>query len=241
MFTKKINLNSNKECYDFLANHSTYDTMNSWNKLRSIAHNVKVWNLPVDNTEALQALEEDQYATINATISDWEDEHPGYEVGFNGRNGGYLVLTSKGSNAHVFENDPDSPCFYPNYEDWKESVKQDYGTLTAYRSSLLEQVNIVMEFDKLCDDLIDVLKDLIDDMKSRQSRTRSFEARLTEQKYTYPDINDMMLHVKQMEDRGYTLLEMNSEELYATFQMNEPVSSEYTLEEGDPLLEKVGA
>lgn len=241
MFTKKVNLNSNKECYDFLANHFTYDTMNSWNGLKSIAHNVKLWNLPVDDDEALEALEEDQYSTINRTIRDWEDEHPGYEVGFNGRSGGYLVLTSKGSNAHVFGNDEYSPCFYDDYEDWKETVTLDWGSLKSYRSSLLKQVEIVMEFDKLCDDLVEVLKGLIDDMKARKNRTRSFEAKLTEQKFTYPTINDMMLHVKQMEDSGCTLLEMNTGELYATFEVNKTVSSEYTLEEGDPLLEKVGA
>ena len=28
-------------------------------------------------------------------IEDWEAEHEGYEVSFNGRSGGYLVLYSK--------------------------------------------------------------------------------------------------------------------------------------------------
>lgn len=36
MFYKKINMNNNKEMFEFLKEHFTYWTMNSWNGLKSI-------------------------------------------------------------------------------------------------------------------------------------------------------------------------------------------------------------
>lgn len=237
MFYKEVDYNNYEEMFHFLSNHFTYDTMNSWNDLKSIAHDVKIWNLPVDSNKALAALEEDNYFQINNAIKDWEDDHPGYEVGFNGRSGGYLVLTSSKSNHHVFESDSDCPCHYDNYLDWKEIVEEDYGSLDAYKSTLEFEVKLVQEFDKLCDDLVEVLKDMIKERDDRINRTYKFEATLRFQRYYYPDINDMKLHIELMKQRGYSLYESDEEELYAEFEMNEGVDSEVTLEEGDPLLE----
>ena len=62
-----------------------------------------------------------------------------------------------------------------------------------------------------------------------------------DEKYYYSNENDMLLHIKAMKEKGYKLLESNSVELHATFEVNKTISSSYTLEEGDPLLEKVGA
>ena len=117
MFYKKVDYTSNRAMFDFLVNHFEYDTMNSWNGLRSIANNVKVYNIPeIENdSEALKALEEDDYFSINQEIRDWEANHPGYSIGFNGRSGGYLVLYSQHNNHHaLIDKDHDSPCnFYP--------------------------------------------------------------------------------------------------------------------------------
>lgn len=237
MFYKEVDYNNYEEMFNFLSGHFTYDTMNSWNNLRSIANDVKIWNLPVDSDKALAVLEEDEYFQINQTIKDWEEDHPGYEVGFNGRSGGYLVLTSSKSNHHVFESDPDYCGKFDNYQDWKESVEEDYGSLDAYKSTLEFEVKLVQEFDKLCDDLIEVLKDMIKERDDRINRTYKFEATLRFQRYYYPDINDMKLHIELMKQRGYSLYEADEEELYAEFEMNEGVDSEVTLEEGDPLLE----
>ena len=52
MYYKSVDLNNNKACFDFLTNHFEYDTMNSWNGCRSIANNVKVYNIPdIDDGE----------------------------------------------------------------------------------------------------------------------------------------------------------------------------------------------
>ena len=236
MFYKKVDLHSNRAMFDFLTGHFTYDTMNSWNGLRSIAHNVKLYNLPgIDYAEASQALEEDQYETINQTIRDWEDEHEGYEVGFNGRSGGYLVLYSKNHHDHVFNSDSYSPCGYINskngYEDWKEDVRRDWGSLKAYQPSLIKQVQLVQEFDKLCDDLIEVLKELIKDMKDRHNRTHEFEATLRFQRYYYPTLKDMQYHMLQMKQRGYSVYECDKNDLWAEYEMNEAIHSQVTVEE----------
>ena len=229
MFYKKVNYNNNKECFDFLVKHFTYDTMNSWNGLRSIANNVKVYNLPVDNGEALQALEEDDWFSINQTCRDWEDVHPGYKVGFNGRSGGYLVLYSAYNNCHVFQNIDTSPCRYDDYEEWKADIREYWGSLKAYHSQLVDQVKIVQEFDKLCDDLIDVLRGLIDDMKNRKSLTRQFSATRRFERYYYEDEENLKLHMLYMKQQGYSVWEYDTDDLFAEYEMNEDVDGEVVL------------
>ena len=236
MYYKKVDYNSNKECFDFLANHFEYDTMNPWNALRSIAHNVKIYNLPVDYDEAMEALERDDYFSINQTIKDWEEDHPGYEVGFNGRSGGYLVLMNNRNNGHVFDGDYSSPCqFRPDqYDYWKETVQEEWGSLKAYHNILVDQVKIVQEFDKLCDDLIDVLRGCIEEMKDEKRRTHQFSATLRFQRYYYDTLKDLQYHMLQMKQRGYSVYEYSQEDLYAEYEMNESIESEVTVEqEGD--------
>ena len=206
--------------------------MNSWNGLRSIANNVKIYNLPGINYEdAMKALEEDEYIIINRTIEDWEDDHPGYKVCFNGRSGGYLVLYNNHNNCHAFDPDHNSPCEYDNYEYWKEDVREDWGSLKAYHPQLVQQVKIVQEFDKLCDDLVEVLKDLIKDMHDREARTHKYTATLRFQRYHYDTIKDMQYHMLDMKRRGYSVWECDKDDLWAEYEMNEGIESEITLEE----------
>ena len=44
-YQKGVDISNTKSMFNFLNNHFTYDTMNSWNGLKSIANNVKVYNL----------------------------------------------------------------------------------------------------------------------------------------------------------------------------------------------------
>lgn len=161
MFYKKVNKNNNKEMYQFLKEHFTYWTMNSWNGLKSIANNVKIYNLELegDYWKALEMLERNNYFEVNSIIDDWSCEHKGYEVGFNGRSGGYLVLYNEDTNkdnildTYITNSD--------NYEEFKELLKDDNITLKDYHNDLVEQVELVQEFDKLCDDLRNFCQDLI--------------------------------------------------------------------------------
>ena len=81
-FYEKVNKNSNREMFDFLKNHYVYYTLNSWNGLKSIANNVKVYNLFTSDVDydILEMLDVDDYFTINSAIKDWEAENPGYKV-----------------------------------------------------------------------------------------------------------------------------------------------------------------
>ena len=51
MFYKKVNKNNCKDMYNFIKNHFTYYTLNSWNGLCSIANNVKIYNLDIEGDE----------------------------------------------------------------------------------------------------------------------------------------------------------------------------------------------
>lgn len=237
MYYKKVNYNNNKDCFNFLHNHFTYSTMNSWNGLRSIANNVKLYNIPeLDTSDALKVLEEDNYFAINEAIEDWENDHPGYKVGFNGRSGGYLVLYSSNHNGHCFK-DEESPCFYSTYEEWKEDVKEHYFTLKNFNSILINEVKIVQEFDQLCDDLVALTKSLIEDMHRREALTKKYSATLRFQRYYYDTIEDLKLHMLDMKRCGYSVYEWSADDeeaIYAEYEMNESVDSEIVLdEEGD--------
>ena len=177
MFYKKVNLQSNKECFEFLANHATYSTLNSWNGLKSIAHNVKLYNLPLKHDWRIveQALEDDDYMSINMTLDDWAIEHDGFKITFNGRSGGYLVLYNTYNNCHCFNNQSHSPCMYDDYESWKKDVIEDYGSLKNYHDELVVQVKIVQDFDKLCDNLVALCDEITNDYLEAKAKAEREE------------------------------------------------------------------
>ena len=159
MFYKTgIDLRNDKQMFNFLKEHFSYSTLNSWNGLKSIANNVKLYNLNLtgDWSTALNALEKDDYFDVNMMIEDWEADHPNYKVGFNGRSGGYLVLYNKDNNCNVL---PDY-IVDGDYEDYKQYIKDYYGTLKDNRSNLRYLTELVRDFDKLCDDIRDYVDEL---------------------------------------------------------------------------------
>lgn len=161
MFYKSVNKNSVKDMFEFLNNHFTYWTMNSWNRLESIANNVKVYNLKLDY-EILDILQADDYFTINMMIEDWEAEHKGYKVGFNGRSGGYLVLYNDDSNGNILPSWLD----YDNYDDFKNDyIKVYYNKVADIKDDIKYYVELVQDFDKLCDDLLEQCKYMLENCK----------------------------------------------------------------------------
>lgn len=146
-----LDVTNDRQMFEFLKNHFMYDTMSSWNGLKSIANNVKVHNLNLDGDcwVALNLLQLDDYFTINMMIEDWEHEHKGYRLGFNGRSGGYLVLCNSGNNCNIL---PDL-ITDNDYDEFKEDCKEYYGGVKYYRPLLREYVKLVQDFDKLCDEL----------------------------------------------------------------------------------------
>jgi hypothetical protein len=160
MFYKKgIDITNDKQMFNFLKDHYTYSTMNSWNGLHSIANNVKIYNLKLsgDCWTALQFLQEDDYFIINMLIEDWEADHKGYSVGFNGRSGGYLVLYNNDNSRSIL---PDEIDESEDYEEYKRWCKDYCGSVKANRSDLVFYTKLVQDFDKLCDDLRDYCDEL---------------------------------------------------------------------------------
>lgn len=162
MFYKTgVDITKEKSMWHFLKNHFTYSTMNSWNGMKSIAHNVKLYNLKLDGdwTVALQFLHDEMdtgclQMFIDDEIREFSRENPGYVVGFNGRSGGYLVLYNSDNYRTVL---PDCVEQYDTYEDFKLDCK-DYGyRISDYYRELREVTLVVREFDKLCDRIRDLV------------------------------------------------------------------------------------
>ncbi len=153
-----VDITKVKSMYEFLIGHYTYYTMNSWNKEESIANDVKLYNLELegDYGVALSYLF-DEYDVgnlqweIKDMIREWEKDHPNYQVGFNGRSGGYLVLYNKDNCRNVL---PDWLTGFETYEKWKDYAKGYLVyNLKDIKPELQRYTQLVRDFDKLCDEL----------------------------------------------------------------------------------------
>jgi len=195
-FSKKVDLRSRKEMIDFLTNHFRYDTMNSWNCSTSYAANVKIYNLGFNSADEAKLYElretNEFYTEINWMLDDFAAEHDHlWQVGFNGRSGGYLVLyegfkkpseyksycTNCGQrNFKTVEETHGCKCGrcgsdsrinyktqqyeYGCYPGRSVDMNEDFEDWDIY--SLRNRVKLVQEFDQLCDDILEYVKDLID-------------------------------------------------------------------------------
>ena len=166
MFYKTgVDICSVKSMWNFLKNHFTYYTLNSWNRQSSIANNVKLYNLALDGdwTVAMKYLfDEADCAGLQTFIEDeireFEDEHPYYEVASNGRSGGYLVIYEKHGHGSIL---PECVSDYDTYEDFKQTIKDSWycETVSDYLKELRDAVEIVRAFDRLCDRLRDLVNE----------------------------------------------------------------------------------
>ena len=100
-FYRDVDKRSRKAMVEFLDGHFRYDTINSWNRSRSYAHNMKFHRLGFDNETVSRLYELFQYDgfydNINYLIHNFGVEHDWvWQAGFNGRSGGYLVLYQGG-------------------------------------------------------------------------------------------------------------------------------------------------
>lgn len=168
MFYKTgVDITKAKSMFNFINEHFQYWTMNSWNKLKSIANNVKLYNLNLEGDwcTALEYLnDESDIGGLQSEISDliwqWEHDHPGYGLGFNGRSAGYLVIYNhdkKNGTVNFKSILPECLQGFDSYEEWKESITEPwYGsrdTVGNYISILREYTELIRSFDKLCDEI----------------------------------------------------------------------------------------
>lgn len=150
-----VDISSTKSMCEFILNHFQYYTMSSWNGLKSIANNVKLYNLGLEGDRG-KLLDEiyDQNSflvqDINDTIKQWESEHKGYNIGFNGRSDGYLVLYSECNFKTIL---PDYLEGLKTYQDVKDYLKSYGENISWYKSDLRFYTKLIRDFDRLCDDL----------------------------------------------------------------------------------------
>ena len=164
-YTYGVDIANTKSMWNFLKNHFTYYSMNSWNGSRSIAHNVKLYklNLEGDWGVALRYLTDAADSGclqmyIDDEIQEFSRKNPRYEVGFNGRSYGYLVLYPKHKHDAVL---PSCVSDFDSYIEFKEYIKAGWNgyKVTDFNRELRDAVEIVREFDKLCDRLRDLVNE----------------------------------------------------------------------------------
>jgi hypothetical protein len=195
-FSKKVDLRSRKDMVDFLTDHFRYDTMNSWNQSTSYAHCVKIHSLGLSSTQIDKAYElldmDETYDNINWLLDEFAKEHNyAWQVGFNGRSDGYLVLY-QGSRKALDYKSRCTHCGQLNYKTVEETgnakcgrcgeearvnltqpIMQSFAypgrSIDMYEDfedwdicSLRERVKLVQEFDELCDKCLDAFIWLID-------------------------------------------------------------------------------
>jgi len=182
-FYRKVDTRSREAMIAFLEGHNRYDTMNSWNRATSYANCVKVHRLDLtreqmDKAWAMLDMEE-VFDAIHGIIQDWSVEHDWrWQVGFNGRSGGYLVLYQGGLNYHNARSAQCDTCGKLTWhkEDVPCTTQGCTGTLKVLEKArpqivtypgrgtdesedfqewsidqLRDRVKLVQEFDKLCD------------------------------------------------------------------------------------------
>lgn len=149
--------------FEYIKEHYTYNVMNSWNNLESIANNVKIWNLELTNEQIdkfLELLDIDSdyiYDILNILIEDFEDI-TGTQIFFNGRNGGHLVMIPKFEKYKKHMNIldlffDDNIYEYETLREFKkDSLDVSYGKTNADINENLEQCYYLLKsFDLLCD------------------------------------------------------------------------------------------
>lgn len=167
-----VDICSTKSMFEFINGHFKYYTMHSWNKLKSVANDVKVYNLGLegDYVTAMSFLEDEGdcgglQSEIVDRISEWEESHPGYALRFNGRSGGYLVMYNKEKDGSInFRSAlPEWLDDFDDYGDWKEGVTDPWygraGKVSDCVLDLREYTELIRSFDRLCDDLRDLVNE----------------------------------------------------------------------------------
>lgn len=169
--SKKMTL---RQKFDYIHNHYYYYTMNSWNETKSLANNVKIYNLPLTKEQKDKFFElygdenliDEVYFHINMMLEDFESEND-FEIGFNGRSGGYLVAYNKNNYCNIIDEDL---IDFESYDEviryYKECYDWSFRDCQAELKSNIERnFEICVLFDDCCDDVLNELKYLLDNAR----------------------------------------------------------------------------
>ncbi len=171
----------------FLLSHFRYDTMNSWNQSTSYACNLKIYRLELSReieNKLYDMLEvQEFFDALRLLMDDFGAAHDyRWQVGMNGRSGGYLVLyqgedkpseyksycTHCGQRNYKLATDSDNICGVcrqqtrVNYKKPPRSIAVFPGRGTDdgedfedwSMEELRERVRLVQEFDRLADAIV---------------------------------------------------------------------------------------
>ena len=186
-----IDVRAREPMIGFLRDHGRYWTMNSWNRSTSYANCVKIHRLgltpeQLENAWAMLDMSE-VYDTIQDLLNDWAAAHDWrWQVGFNGRSGGYLVLYQGGrdwKNARTAQCDEclkltwhkqDTPCTSDGCDGTLRVLPELRPQIVTYpgrsldesgdfedwtMDELRERVRLVQDFDQACDAAVTVFVD----------------------------------------------------------------------------------
>lgn len=184
-FSKIVDTSSRESMIGFLTGHFMYYTGMSWHHAKSFANDVKITHLGLSNKETDALFEliqaDDGYESADWLIDEFDREHGWeYQVGFNGRSDGYLVLyrgevsptqymsycTKCGQRNYTSVADTGTRCgacglesrvdfdFPPTQKVKLGPVDQDCDYSEWSDEELAERVRLVCDFDRLCDDII---------------------------------------------------------------------------------------
>jgi len=130
-FIKKVDKRSRKAMIAYLSNHFRYNTMNSWNRSTSYAHCIKVHRLGLTSKQVDKAFDlvnaENFWDEFQYLIQDFNVDHDyQWQVGTNGRSGGYLVLYKGGWKYEEYKSYCTS-CGQRNYKTIEETNDKTCG------------------------------------------------------------------------------------------------------------------
>lgn len=149
-FTKEVDLKNNEAVFKYLKEHPRYFLMNSWNRLKTFAQNIKIYNLGVDREvsdklfDLLDVESLDIKFAYEDGINDFEKENPGYTIYTNGRPGGYMILAPNENRSNFC----DMVDTINNY-DTLDELKEDYDF-----AKFKDLAEVVLNFDRACDNII---------------------------------------------------------------------------------------
>lgn len=166
--------------FQYIKNHYVYNVMNSWNRLQSIANNIKIYNLELTNEqidkffELISIDEELLYANLQFAIEDFEDI-TNTNIFFNGRSNGYLVIVPKfdqyNKRMNILDLFFDDNIYeYDTLKEFKkESLDTAYGKDNEDINNNLEECYYLLKsFDLLCDLLREELIYMLNNAKIKE-------------------------------------------------------------------------
>ena len=156
-FAKEVDLKNDEAVFEYLKKHPRYFLMNSWNRLKTFAQNIKIYNLDVDREvsdklyELLDVDSPDVEFILKDNIEFFNEENPGYTIYTDGRSGGYLILASSQNDRGKLSDMTDTVNNYDTLDDLKEDYDfEEFRTLAE----------TIMNFDRACDNIIQAVVSL---------------------------------------------------------------------------------